>query len=158
MNCSKLIIAILLSGMLLLIACGRQTPPTMPKQTSAPAQQAVIEGQQPAQEATAGEEATDNGEEAEEASATAPSAREEHTVQIKGFAFAPRTITVKVGNTVTWTNGDSVGHTATADDDSFDTGLLAKGQSGSVTFDTPGTYTYFCTPHPNMKATVLVEK
>jgi plastocyanin len=77
-------------------------------------------------------------------------------VEIKGFAFNPATITVPVGTTVTWTNQDAAPHTATADDKSFDTGRLDQGQSGSVTFDMPGTYTYTCTFHPNMKGTVVV--
>jgi plastocyanin len=77
-------------------------------------------------------------------------------VEIKGFAFNPATITVPAGTTVTWTNQDAAPHTATADDKSFDTGRLDQGQSGSFTFDTPGTYTYTCTFHPNMKGTVVV--
>ena len=82
---------------------------------------------------------------------------EKLNVEIKNFAFGPKTLTVKKGTTIVWTNQDSVGHTATADDGSFDTGLLAKGKSGSVTFDQAGTYTYHCTPHPYMKATIVVE-
>ena len=81
---------------------------------------------------------------------------EKNAVTIKGFAFNPETITVKKGTTVTWTNEDAAGHTATADDGTFDTGLIAKGESGSVTFDTVGTFSYHCTPHPNMKGTVVV--
>jgi plastocyanin len=57
---------------------------------------------------------------------------------------------------VTWTNQDFAPHTATADDGSFDTGRLDQGETGSVTFDQPGTYTYTCTFHPNMKGTVVV--
>ena len=82
---------------------------------------------------------------------------EKLNVEIKNFAFGPKTLTVKKGTTITFTNQDSVGHTATADDGSFDTGLLAKGESGSATFDKAGTYTYHCTPHPYMKATIVVE-
>ena len=48
-------------------------------------------------------------------------------------------------------------HTATADDSSFDTGDLDKGDSKSVTFDKPGTFTYYCRFHPFMKATVEVQ-
>lgn len=77
-------------------------------------------------------------------------------IEIKDFAFNSATIEVPVGTTVTWTNQDSAPHTATADDGSFDTGRLEQGQSGSVTFDQPGTYTYTCTFHPNMKGTVVV--
>jgi len=81
----------------------------------------------------------------------------EVSIDIANFAFLPKTMTLKKGATVTWINQDTVAHTATADDASFDTGLLAKGESGSVTFDKPGTYSYHCTPHPNMKATIVVE-
>ena len=77
-------------------------------------------------------------------------------VTIEDFAFAPRTITVDVGDTVTWTNRDGVEHTATADDGAFDTGLLGRGQSGSHTFDQAGSFPYHCTPHPNMTGTVVV--
>jgi len=82
---------------------------------------------------------------------------EKLNVEIKNFAFGPKTLTVKKGTTIIWTNQDSVGHTATSDDGSFDTGLLAKGESESVTFDKAGTFTYHCTPHPYMKATIIVE-
>lgn len=77
-------------------------------------------------------------------------------VTIEDFAFAPRTITVDVGDTVTWTNRDTAGHTATADDGSFDTGVLGRGQSGSRTFDEAGTFAYHCEPHPSMTGTVVV--
>ncbi|MDP3941180.1 MAG: cupredoxin family copper-binding protein [bacterium] len=80
-----------------------------------------------------------------------------NTVTIQNFVYSPSTITVKVGDSVTWTNRDSVGHSATADDGSFDTGVLSQGQTGSVTFTKAGTYTYFCSVHPNMKGTVIVQ-
>ncbi len=78
-------------------------------------------------------------------------------IEIKDFAFSPATITVKVGTKVTWTNQDSVAHTATSvDGTTFDTGLLNQGESGSFTFDKVGTYDYICTPHPRMQAKVIV--
>ncbi|MFL5759739.1 MAG: cupredoxin family copper-binding protein [Thermomicrobiales bacterium] len=77
-------------------------------------------------------------------------------VTIAGFAFSPSSLTIEAGTTVTWTNQDSATHTATADDGSFDTGNIAQGQSASVTFDTPGTFTYHCAIHPNMTATITV--
>lgn len=79
-----------------------------------------------------------------------------NAVTIQGMAFSPASLTVKVGDKVTWTNQDSVGHSATADDNSFDTGVLANGQSGSTTFGKAGTYTYHCSVHPGMKATIVV--
>ena len=81
----------------------------------------------------------------------------QNAVTIQNFAFSPTALTVKVGDKVTWTNQDSAGHSATADDGSFDTGVLAQGRSGSVTFSKPGTYTYHCSVHPTMKGTIIVE-
>lgn len=78
-------------------------------------------------------------------------------VTIQNMAFSPATLSVKVGDKVTWTNQDSVAHTATADDNSFDTGTIAQGQSGSFTFTKAGTYTYHCSIHPNMTATIIVQ-
>jgi plastocyanin len=80
-----------------------------------------------------------------------------NTVEIKDFAFGPATLTVKVGDTVTWKNSDVTGHSATADDDTFDTGVLSQGETGSFTFTKAGTFAYHCTPHPNMKGTIVVE-
>jgi plastocyanin len=78
-------------------------------------------------------------------------------VTIQNFAFAPQSLEIAAGTTVTWTNTDSTTHTATADDNSWDTGDIAPGASASVTFDTPGTYTYHCSIHPSMTATVVVK-
>jgi plastocyanin len=65
----------------------------------------------------------------------------------ENFAFNPQDVTVPVNTTVTWTNPDSVAHTVTWDDRSVDSGLFDPGQTFQYTFDTPGTYTYFCIPH-----------
>lgn len=80
----------------------------------------------------------------------------QNAVIIQNFTFSPATLTVKVGDKVTWTNQDSVGHSATADDGSFDTGVLSQGQSGSITFSKAGTFSYHCSIHPNMKGTIVV--
>lgn len=66
------------------------------------------------------------------------------------------TLEVAAGATVTWTNNDSTAHTATASDGSWDTGNIDPGASASIVFDTPGTYTYICTYHPNMQGTIIV--
>jgi LPXTG-motif cell wall-anchored protein len=79
------------------------------------------------------------------------------SVTIRDYAFSPRTVTVQPGDTVTWTNRDGVRHSATAEDGSFDTGLLGSGESGEHTFREAGSYQYVCTPHPNMQGTVVVE-
>ena len=78
-------------------------------------------------------------------------------VTISDFRFTPATVTVVEGDTVTWTNDGPTGHSATASNGEFDTGIFPAGQSRSETFDTPGTYAYICTPHPNMEGTVVVE-
>jgi len=80
----------------------------------------------------------------------------DQAVDIAGFAFSPKSVTVEVGDTVTWTNADAQGHTATADDASFDTGTIAGGASASETFATAGTFGYHCKIHPAMTATVVV--
>jgi LPXTG-motif cell wall-anchored protein len=61
-----------------------------------------------------------------------------------------------VGESVTWRNSGPSSHTATATGGSFDTGLLGRGESSTVTFDEAGTFSYICTPHPSMKGTVRV--
>lgn len=80
-----------------------------------------------------------------------------NTVEIKNFAYNPSTITVKAGSQVVWKNTDSAPHSATADDGTFDTGILKQGESGTLTFRNKGTFTYHCSVHPNMKATVVVQ-
>lgn len=90
-------------------------------------------------------------------STTGSSVMAKNAVTIQNMAFSPATLTVKVGNKVTWTNQDSVGHSATADDNSFDTGVISQGQSGSNTFSKAGTYTYHCSVHPSMKGTIIVQ-
>ena len=77
-------------------------------------------------------------------------------VHIKDFAFAPQTILIAVGTTVRWTNDDGVIHTVTSDTNLFDSGDLNPGDTFEWRFDAPGTYTYTCTRHPNMRGTVIV--
>lgn len=78
------------------------------------------------------------------------------TATIEGFAFNPATLEVAAGTTVTWTNNDSAAHTVTADDGSFQSGRLEQGDSFSYTFETAGTFSYFCEYHSGMTATVTV--
>lgn len=81
------------------------------------------------------------------------------SVEISNYAFSPSNITVKKGGTVTWTNQDNVGHDVTPDSpsDAFrGSSLLSRGKSYSFTFNTVGTYGYFCSPHNYMKGTVTV--
>ena len=78
------------------------------------------------------------------------------TVTIADFQFAPATITIHVGDTVTWVNNGPSAHTATAKDGSFNTGVLPKGHSASHTFTKAGTFNYICSIHPFMHGTVVV--
>ncbi|HEY5054218.1 MAG TPA: cupredoxin domain-containing protein [Solirubrobacterales bacterium] len=78
-------------------------------------------------------------------------------VTIKNYAFAPADLTVAKGATVKFSNDDSTNHTATATDSSaLDTGTIAPGKSKTVSFETPGTFQYFCAFHPFMKGTITV--
>lgn len=79
-----------------------------------------------------------------------------HTVRIEGFAFRPARLEIAAGDTVTFVNADGAPHTATADNRSFDTGRLRRGQSAGLRFDSPGEYSYFCAVHPRMKGSVIV--
>jgi plastocyanin len=73
------------------------------------------------------------------------------------YNYGPDNILVPVGTTVTFTNEGEVAHTVTDQKNNFDTDLIQAGDSASVTFNTPGTYIYFCVPHPWMIAQVVVE-
>jgi plastocyanin len=81
----------------------------------------------------------------------------DQAVDIAGQAFDPASVTVSIGDSVTWTNADGVAHTATADDASFDTGNIAAGGSDSITFATAGSFPYHCTIHPAMTGTITVQ-
>ena len=78
------------------------------------------------------------------------------TVKIASFKFAPPTIQVKRGATVTWSNADNAEHTATADGGGFDTGTVRIGKSVTVHLSKAGTFAYHCAFHPFMKGTVVV--
>jgi plastocyanin len=85
-----------------------------------------------------------------------PARAQAQAVAIVDFAFDPATLEVPVGTTVTWTNQGAAPHTVTADDGTFDSGTLQPGGTFSMTFDTPGTFTYHCEIHPSMTATIVV--
>lgn len=100
-----------------------------------------------------------NNSTAETTQNASTNAEQSPSVVMKDLSFSPSTITVKVGTKVTWTNQDTVKHDVSPDSSSDDfkaSSLLGKGESYSFTFNKPGTYAYHCTPHPFMKATVVV--
>jgi plastocyanin len=82
----------------------------------------------------------------------------EAAVSIKDFAFHPDTITVPVGGSITWTNDDSTPHTATGNDRAvLQSGTIKPGETFTQTFDTAGSFDYFCEFHAGMKGKIVVE-
>lgn len=80
-----------------------------------------------------------------------------NVVSIYNMVFDAKSITVKVGTTVKWTNNDGVTHTVTSNDGtSFDSGNIGAGGSFSYTFTHVGTFDYHCTLHSAMTGTVVV--
>ena len=79
---------------------------------------------------------------------------ESATVEIRQFKFAPADIEIPAGGTVTFINHDLAPHTATAE--SFDTGLLRKGERREVTFSATGTFPYYCEFHRHMTGRIVV--
>jgi plastocyanin len=87
---------------------------------------------------------------------TAPPVVPEGEVLVKDVSFNPRELRAAVGTPVTWRFDDGgLGHTVTADDESFDSGRMTSG-TYQRTFSAPGTVNYHCTVHARMRGTVLV--
>jgi plastocyanin len=128
--------AALLSSLLLLSACGKDEIATV-KTNTAPA--------------TSGSTANTSAEN------KAPANAETKEITIENYAYSPAQITVAAGTKINWTNKDKIAHTVTADDKSFDSGLLKTNAGFSKIFSSPGTFAYHCTPHPNMKAQIVVQ-
>jgi plastocyanin len=81
-------------------------------------------------------------------------------IAIKNFAFSPASLTIKSGTPVTWTNQDGAPHQIASDPGApvaFKSESLANGASYQFTFTKPGTYSYYCTIHPSMKGTIIVQ-
>ena len=81
----------------------------------------------------------------------------ETKVKIDNFTFNPQQITVKAGDTVTWVNHDDIPHTVTSKTKLFKSKALDTDDKFSFTFATPGTYPYFCSLHPMMTGSIVVE-
>jgi plastocyanin len=78
-------------------------------------------------------------------------------VKIDNFTFTPQRVTVKAGTTVTWTNQDDIPHTVTSSTKAFRSKALDTDDKFSFTFTTAGVYEYFCSLHPHMTGTIVVE-
>ena len=89
----------------------------------------------------------------------AATAGKQNTIEIKDFAFNPKTITVKSGEKITWINRDEEPHTIVSVEKQFKkSSALDTDQEFTVTAGPPGTYSYFCSVHPKMTGTIVVEK
>lgn len=76
-------------------------------------------------------------------------------VTIKGFAFHPATTTISIGDTIRWTNMDSVNHDLKGD--TFDSGMVSPNTTFEFTFTKAGTYNYICSTHPSMQGQIVVQ-
>ena len=82
-----------------------------------------------------------------------------NTIEIKDFAFNPPTLIVKAGETITWINRDDEPHTVASVGKKFQkSSALDTDQQFTITAGAPGTYEYFCSVHPKMTGTIVVEK
>jgi amicyanin len=86
----------------------------------------------------------------------APARAADPTIKIANFTFSPKELKVKAGTTVTWTNEDDIPHTVVSPPN-VRSKPLDTDQSFSFTFTTPGSYKYFCSLHPHMTGTIVVE-
>jgi plastocyanin len=98
------------------------------------------------------------GDDSEPASAAPAAAPAGTAVSMVDNAFEPRDLTVKVGDTVEWTNDGGIAHTATATEGAnFDSGSVASGETFEWTAKKAGNVSYVCTFHPGMEGTITVQ-
>ena len=147
--------------------CEATAEESVPLEAEEPAEEAAVE---PVERAVEAEPVAEEPEvpEADAPSAAVSSAKRaaialaDQTVDIIDFDYSPGSVTVNVGDTVTWTQSGDEPHTVTADDGSFDSGEMGNGETFSMRFDSPGTYAYYCSLHggpggEGMSAVVIVE-
>jgi len=89
--------------------------------------------------------------------AAAPAWSAETMVMIDNFTFNPPRLTAKAGTTITWQNEDDIPHTVASSTKLFKSKALDTSDNFSFTFATPGVYEYFCSLHPHMTGTIVVE-
>lgn len=80
-----------------------------------------------------------------------------NVVAIDNFTFTPTELTIPAGTQVSWINKDDVPHTVVSVDHKFKSRALDTDEKFSFTFQTPGTYEYFCSVHPKMIGKVIVQ-
>jgi len=79
-----------------------------------------------------------------------------NSVAIQGYAYSPSTLTIQKGANVTWKNEDSVQHDVVSDSSAFSSPLLNRGETYTHQFNSAGSFSYHCSPHPFMKGTIIV--
>src|SRR5262245_29512217 len=90
---------------------------------------------------------------------TGSSSAGQDKIEIKDFAFNPQTITVKSGEKITWINRDEEPHTVVSVEKQFKkSSALDTDQEFTIVAGSPGTYTYYCSVHPKMTGTIVVQK
>jgi plastocyanin len=89
--------------------------------------------------------------------AVAPARSANIEVKVDNFTFNPPQITVKAGDTVIWVNHDDIPHTVTSKTFIFKSKALDSDDKFSFTFATAGSFPYFCSLHPHMTGTIVVE-
>ena len=87
----------------------------------------------------------------------APVGAQDTEVKIDNFTFVPQRVTIKPGTTVTWVNEDDIPHAIAATGKEFRSKVLDTNDKYSFTFTTAGTFEYFCSLHPHMTGTIVVE-
>jgi plastocyanin len=144
-------LALLAAGALLLAGCSSSHPNAQPSVTFGSGATAT-----PGMPGMSGMPAMPNAPAGTASGTGAPAAVAGDAVTIDNFAFAPATLTVKAGATVTWTNRDEEPHTVAATDGSFHSPGMGTGATFSHTFPTAGKFDYVCSIHPSMHGTVVV--
>jgi plastocyanin len=86
----------------------------------------------------------------------AAKAGESHDVSIANIQYSPANLTIKAGDSVIWTNKDDRDHTVIAQDGSFSSPVIRRGETFTFQFDKAGKYSYGCKLHPRMKGTIIV--
>jgi plastocyanin len=144
-------LALLAAGALLLAGCSSSHPTAQPSVTFGSGATAT-----PGMPGMSGMPSMPNAPAGTASGTGAPAAVAGDAVTIDNFAFAPATLTVKAGATVTWTNRDEEPHTVAATDGSFHSPGMGTGATFSHTFPTAGKFDYVCSIHPSMHGTVVV--
>jgi plastocyanin len=88
----------------------------------------------------------------------APAGVGDTEAKIENFTFVPQRLTVKAGTTVTWTNADDIPHAVASTTKAFKSKVLDTNDKFSFTFTNAGVYEYFCSLHPHMTGTIVVEE